>query len=97
MSEAGLLPRIEIVRCDPEDAAFDSIKARLAAGTGEPATFPTAEIERDRYMSDSDRLIDHFARAHGIVPGTLPALAFYKESIFPQLDALHGGAHHVAP
>lgn len=90
MSEARLLDRLEIVRCDPDDDAFDRIKAKLTAGLGKPATFPTVEIEPGRYLADSDRVIDHFAQKCGVAPTGLVALSFYKESIFPQLEQLHG-------
>ena len=89
MAEAGLLDRIEVVRCQPESAGFERIKAMLAAATNAPATFPTVEIEPGRYRSDSDRLIDYYARANDIDPGDLPALSFYKQGIFPQLQELH--------
>jgi glutathione S-transferase len=89
MSEAGLVDRIDVVRCDPDSADFDKTKDRLARATGREATFPTVEIEPGRYLSDSDQLIDHFARVHTVDPAALPALSFYKETVFPQLTALH--------
>ena len=89
MSEAGLVDRIDVVRCDPDLADFDSTKDRLARATGREATFPTVEIEPGRYLSDSDRLIDHFARVHAVDPAALPALSFYNGTVFPQLTALH--------
>jgi glutathione S-transferase len=89
MVEAGLSGQIEVIRCDPDDAAFESVKAKLAAGLGKPATFPTVEIEPRRYLADSDALIEHYATKHGIDASRLPALAFYEETIFPQLQALH--------
>jgi hypothetical protein len=90
MSEAGLLDRFEIIRCDPDDVNFASIKERLAAGSGKEATFPTVEVEPGRYQADSDRLISHYARKHNVVVENLAALAFYRDSIFPQLVELHG-------
>ena len=84
-----LVDRIDVVRCDPDAAGFDATKDKLARATGREATFPTVEIEPGRYMSDSDRLIEHFARVCKVDPGELPALSFYKETIFPQLEALH--------
>ena len=89
MSEAGLVDRIDVVRCDPDSADFATTKHRLAQATGREATFPTVEIEPGRYLSDSDRLIDHFARLYSVDPGRLPALSFYKETVFEQLTALH--------
>ena len=89
LAEARLLDRVEVVRCDPHAPDFEHIRQTLARATGKPVTFPTLEAEPGRYLSDSDRLIDHLAQAHGVDPAALPALAFYRRSIFPQLDALH--------
>lgn len=89
MAEAGLLDRIEIIRLNPESPDFERVKAKLTAGLGKDATFPTVEVEPDRYMADSDRLIEHFAASSGARPESMPVLAFYKETIFPQLGELH--------
>lgn len=89
MSEARLLERIEVARCDPEDPGFEEVKAKLAAGLGKSASFPTVEVEPGLYKSDSDQLIDYFADKYHVKPGDLPALTFYRESIFPQLEKLH--------
>jgi len=87
--EAGLADQVEVIRCDPQAPDADAIRARLSAGLGRPATFPTAEVEPGRYEADSDALIRYFATRHGIDAERLPALAFYKQTIFPQIVALH--------
>jgi len=89
MAEAKLLDRIEIVRCNPQSAGFEAIKAKLTAATHRPATFPTVEVEPGRYQSDSDQLIEYYARTNNVVSKNLTALSFYKESIFPELEELH--------
>ena len=89
MAEAGLLDRIEVIRCDPKNAAFERVKLKLAAATNEPATFPTVEIEPGRYQSDSDQLIEYYAQRNNVYPGDLPALMFYKQGIFPQSQEEH--------
>lgn len=89
VSEARLLERFDIVRCDPEQSDFEEIKARLKRGTGKEATFPTVEIEPGKYKSDSSQLIDYYAREHGVAHDKLTALSFYEESIFPQLEEYH--------
>lgn len=89
MSEAGLLDQIQVVRCDPQDPEFERIKQRLREATGRDVTFPTVEVEPDRFLSDSDALIEYYARRHEVDVESLTALSFYKESIFPQLAALH--------
>lgn len=87
--EAGIAKDFELIRCRPEDPQFSEIKSRLSAGLGRSATFPTVEIEPGRFKADSDQLIAHFAARYGLDAGSLPALAFYRETILPQLDALH--------
>jgi len=89
MAEAGLLDHVDAIRCDPDSAAFDAVKTKLAKATGREATFPTVEIAPQHYLSDSDKLIEHFAHAYGVDASTLPALSFYEETLFPQLAALH--------
>src|SRR5947208_2299846 len=89
MAEAQMLDRINVVRCDPDSDAFAAIKDKLTAATGKPATFPTVEVEHQRYMSDSDRLIEHYAKANNLSPRKLTAFSFYKDTIFPQLQELH--------
>jgi hypothetical protein len=89
MVEAGLSEHLDVIRCDPHDAGFEAVKAKLTAALHEPASFPTVEIEPDRYLADSDALIKHFATRQGIDASRLPAFAFYVETIFPQLRELH--------
>ena len=91
MAEAKLLDRVDLIYCDPADGAFEGTKDMLSRATGKPATFPTVEVEPGRYLSDSDRLIAYFAARYQVDQHTLPALDFYRRSIFPQLDKLHSG------
>ena len=87
--EAGISDDVEVIRCNPQDPQFEAWKQKLANGLGTQATFPTVEIEPGRYQSDSDGLIQHFSRTRGVSSSRLPALAFYKETIFPQVVELH--------
>jgi hypothetical protein len=89
MVEAGLSDQIEVIRCNENDPAFEAVKARIAAGLGKKARFPAVEVEPGRYQSDSDELIKFFAARNGVAVGKLPALAFYKETILPQVVELH--------
>ncbi len=89
LTEAGLGDRVEIIRCDPQAPGFEAIKSRLQAGLHAPVSFPTVEIAPNRYLSDSDRLIEHFASMRKVDVGSLPALSFYLQTIFPQLLRAH--------
>jgi hypothetical protein len=94
MVEAGLAGQMQVIRCREDAPAFDELKRKLAAATGRDASFPTVEIAPGRYQSDSDALIEHFARNNGVDSNQLPALAFYRETIFPQVVELHQREKH---
>jgi hypothetical protein len=56
---------------------------------GKAATFPTVEVEPGRYMTDSDRLIEHYAKREELRPDEMPVLSLYKQGILPKLFELH--------
>ena len=89
MAEAGLLDEIEIVRLREGDPDYEAAKQRLSEHLGKPASFPTVEIEPGKYMTDSDRLIEHYAQRAGLKPDDLPVLSLYKQGILPKLFELH--------
>ena len=89
MVESGLTNHLEVIRCAPQQADFAATKAMLSARLGKPATFPTVEVEPGEYRSDSDALIREYATRYDIDVSACPALAFYRETIFPQLLELH--------
>jgi hypothetical protein len=95
MAEANLLDEIEIVRVREGDADYEATRAKLAEHLGK-ASFPTVELGPDEYMSDSDRLIEHYAKREGLRPDEMPVLSLYKQGILPKLFELHklktGGA-----
>lgn len=88
MAEAGLLDDIEIVQVRDGDADYEAARTKLTEKLGK-ASFPTVEIEPDRYLADSDRLIEHFAAQAGLRPDALPVLSLYKQGILPKLVELH--------
>ncbi len=81
LAESGMTQQVEIIRCNPETPDFDSLKSKLDAGLGKPATFPTAEIEPNRYQSESDALVQHFASQRKVDVSRLPVLSFYLETM----------------
>jgi len=83
------LDDLNIVRLREGEAGFDATKQRLSEQLGKPVSFPTVEIEPGRYMSDSDRLIEHYAEPHRLIPDELPVLSLFKQTIFPKLIELH--------
>jgi spore cortex formation protein SpoVR/YcgB (stage V sporulation) len=94
MVEARLDDQIEVIRCNEDDPAFERIKEKLSAALGKEASFPTVEVENGRYQSDSDALIRHYATKAAVDMKRLPLLAFYKDSIMPQVEELHSLKEH---
>ena len=88
MTEANLLDKIEIVRVREGDADYEATKKKLAEHLGK-ASFPTVEIEPGKYMSDSDRLIEYYAKRANLSPDEMPVLSLYKQGILPKLFELH--------
>jgi hypothetical protein len=89
MAEAQLLDEIEIARLREGDSKLEATKQMLADRLGKKPSFPAVEIEPGRYMTDSDKLIEHYAERSGLRVDELPVLAFYKQTIFPKLLELH--------
>ncbi len=92
ITEAGLRDRLDIVRVKSDTPQLDEVKDKLSKGLGKRATFPTVEIEPDRYLSDSDKLIQHFAKLSEVQPNS-PTMNFYVETILPQVVKLHEMQH----
>jgi spore cortex formation protein SpoVR/YcgB (stage V sporulation) len=88
MTEAKLLAEIEIVRVREGDADYEAAKKKLADHLGK-ASFPTVEVEPNEYMTDSDRLIEHYAKRANLRPDEMPVLSLYKQGILPKLFELH--------
>ena len=88
MAEAKLLDEIEIVRVREGDADYEATKRKLAEHLGK-ASFPTVELEPGEYMTDSDRLIEHYAKREGLRTDEMPVLLLYKQGILPKLFELH--------
>jgi hypothetical protein len=89
MAEANLLDEIEIVRVREGDPGYEETKRMLGEHLGKAASFPTVEIEPGRYMTDSDRLIAHYAERLQLQPDEMPVLSLYKQGILPKLFELH--------
>jgi hypothetical protein len=89
LAETGVLKDVDIERVSQAGPALEMVKAHLSDELGKAATFPTVEIEPDRYLADSDTLIEHFARRANVNVDSLPVLRFYKETMFPLLIELH--------
>ena len=88
MAEAELLDEIEILWLRDGDAEYEAARAKLTQELGK-ASFPTVEIEPNRYLADSDRLIEHYAERAGLRPDDMPVLSLYKQGILPKLFELH--------
>lgn len=83
VTEAGLHDQFEFVPMNPETTEFETRKQEIERRMGRKAVFPVAEIAPDEFLSDSDKLIDHFSENHGINQGAMYALNFYRGGLYP--------------
>jgi hypothetical protein len=84
-TETGLLDELEVVRVRDGDPGTEATKQKLSEKLGKQVSFPTVEIEPDRYLADSDKLIEHYAQQMKVAADDLPVLSFYKQTILPKL------------
>lgn len=88
MTEAGLRDQIEVVTFDAEATNYQEKRAELKTLLGRDAAFPTVEIELGVYLSDSDALIEHYAKKHGVDQEKLMTLEYYKKGVFSKVISL---------
>lgn len=88
MAEAELLDEIEILRLRDGEPEYEAARAKLTEALGK-ASFPTVETEPNRYLADSDKLIEHYAGRASLQPDEMPVLSLYKKGILPKLFELH--------
>jgi len=88
MTEARLRDQIEVVTFDAETADYQEKRNELKNLFGRDAAFPTVEIESGNYLSDSDALIEHYAKKHGIDQEKLMTLEYYKKGVFNKVISL---------
>ena len=80
--EAGLADQIDFVELDVDAAGHAKDKMDLRNRIGRAHTFPVAEIADGQFLEDSDALIAHFAKRHGVDETQMAALNFYRNGLF---------------
>lgn len=88
-AEAGFLEDIGIVRLREGTPDFDATTRKLGKHLGKRPSSPMVETEPGRYMTDSDRLIEHFAQRRHLNTDEPPVLSLYEETIFQRLLEHH--------
>jgi hypothetical protein len=86
--ESGLLDAADIFEFVEGTEKDDQVRAMLAPHF-EKVSFPTAEIAPGRFLSDSDKLIAHFASNGGLAADTLPTLQTYIKGPLAKMFALY--------
>jgi glutathione S-transferase len=85
--ESGLLGKVEVKDFAPGTDQETAIRAELEPKL-EKVSFPAAQTAPGQYMTDSDGIIGHFAKAAGADPATMPVLSAYVEGPFQQIMTL---------
>lgn len=82
LSEAGRIADIDLRRFLPGSADEAAVRAELSPHF-EKVTYPTVKVSPDGYINESDVIIDRFG--DGVDRSSLPAYAFYTDSVMPAM------------
>ena len=86
--EAGLLGDVEVRDFTAGTPQEDATKAELAPHL-EKVSFPAAQVEPGRFMTESDAIIGRFADQAKVDPAQMPVLKAYVEGPFQQIMTLY--------
>lgn len=86
--EADLEDQVEVRQFTPGTAKEDAIKAELAPHF-EKVTFPSAQLEPGKYISDSDAIVDALLDQAGVDKASLPVLDSYLNGAFKNMMKLY--------
>lgn len=87
MLESGLSGSAEVHEFEPGTDGEVATRAVLEPHLSK-VSFPAAELEPGRFVTESDEIIDFFAKPAGIDVAELPVLRNYLEGPFAQIGAL---------
>ena len=65
IDDAHLRDRVDLVQCAAGTPTMDAVKQKLTDATGEPAKFPTLEIEPGVFKTESKDLIRYLGKRYG--------------------------------
>lgn len=82
VTEAGISDQFQFVAMDPDSPDFERVKSEIDQRSDQKTVFPIVEIAPNKFLTDSDVLIDHFAAEHGIDTSDLPTLTFYRNGLY---------------
>ena len=82
LNEAGLKDEFRYLTVKGDTPEYEEVRGILEETLGE-ASFPTVEVAKGEFMSGSDDLIDHYAKANKIDRESLTLLSYYEDGVFP--------------
>ncbi|SCB29732.1 glutathione S-transferase N-terminal domain-containing protein [Rhizobium hainanense] len=85
--EAGLMDAVAIHEFEPGSQQEDDIRAELAKKL-DTVSFPAAQLEPGRYLTESDAIIALLAARAGRDPADMPVLTSYVEGALKPMMAL---------
>jgi glutathione S-transferase len=85
--EAGLTDRVSIRSFEPGTQEEEAMRAELAPHLAR-ISFPAAELEPGRFVTESDEIIAFLASHAGRDPDSLPVLRQYVDGPFKQIGLL---------
>jgi len=82
LQTAGLLEDFILAEYQQGTAEGEALKLQLAKQCGGKASFPTIEVAKGDFRSESDELIQHYAKMHGIDSKQIPIIDLYQRGLF---------------
>ena len=84
LTETQQMNQVEIIRIEGnDDNEMNHYRQILEELTGEKASFPTAMLEANEFMTDSDGIVAFFAEKAGISVAEAKGYKFYLDGLFP--------------
>ena len=84
LTETQQMDQVDIIRIEGNDESeMNLYRQQLAALTGAKASFPTAELTENEYVTDSDAIVAFFAERAGINIDQAEGYQFYLNGLFP--------------
>lgn len=84
LTETQQMDSVDIIRIEGNDEEeMNRYRQILESITGEKASFPTAMIKENEFMTDSDAIVAFFAEQAGIQIAQAKGYQFYLNGLFP--------------
>jgi hypothetical protein len=87
LTEAGIAENFQYVEFAIGDETHEAVRNRMIEAGLKPS-FPAAELEEGRFTTETDELIERFAKEAGVDPAKMPLLEYYTRGVFVRMGEM---------